>query len=88
MEDRTPDELVDALMERLRAEGAPAGTWLIDITASRRDLRRVVRRLADLGEELEDALAEARRIASETDLLLERLQAAVVREREQSSQPE
>jgi hypothetical protein len=80
MEQEERDSLLDDLMERLRTEGVPAGTWLIDLTASRRDLRRIDRRLADLGDELEEALTEARRVACETGLLLERLQAALVRE--------
>jgi hypothetical protein len=33
--------VVEALIERLREEGAPAGVWLIDITQARRALAGV-----------------------------------------------
>lgn len=43
-------ELLDALVERLRAEGAPAGTWLLEIEQAREALRAadsLLRRLSD-----------------------------------------
>jgi hypothetical protein len=50
MEDDDRNELLDALLARLKEEGVPQGTWLIEIALVREALRAadsVLRRLED-----------------------------------------
>jgi hypothetical protein len=76
--------LADALMERLRTEGAPAGTWLIEISSARSALRLAQDRAAALRDQLDSALADLVGAEQQVDLLLQRLQAALIRGHEQA----
>lgn len=49
MDDEERQGLLNALMERLRSEGAPAGVWLVEIDQARNQLATIdslLRRLA------------------------------------------
>jgi hypothetical protein len=51
MDERQREQLLEDLVERLREEGAPGGTWLLEIDAARGDLHRaddLLRRLRDV----------------------------------------
>lgn len=41
MDDRERQELLDALVDRLRSEGAPQGTWLVEIAQAREHVAAV-----------------------------------------------
>lgn len=41
MEERERDQLLEDLVARLRAEGAPEGSWLLDIDQARAALQQV-----------------------------------------------
>jgi hypothetical protein len=58
VDDRERDELVEALIQRLKVEGAPAGTWLVDIAQARRVLSASYYQVDELLERLQDALLE------------------------------
>lgn len=49
-------KLIEELVERLREEGAPTGTWLVDLTSVRRDLRAAFERTDALLQDLQEAL--------------------------------
>lgn len=47
------EELLDALTQRLRAEGAPRGVWLVEIAQARQALRAADALLIRLADALE-----------------------------------
>lgn len=49
-DDREREELVDLLVQRLQAEGAPQGIWLVEIAQVREALRRADQLLRRLSE--------------------------------------
>lgn len=61
MDEREREQIVEALVERLRIEGVPEGTWLVDITATRQALRDAFGVADDLLGRLQDALVDALR---------------------------
>lgn len=84
MERDDRSDLLEALVERLQAEGVPAGTWLIDISAVRTNLRRAANRAEDLRDEVDAVLTDLACAEHEADLLLERLQTALIRGHERA----
>jgi hypothetical protein len=74
--------LIDELVDRLRSEGAPGGTWLIDLTQVRQSLRLAQDQVERLRDEMDAALMVLSGAEREADLLLERLQAALIRAHE------
>jgi hypothetical protein len=54
MDDREREDLLDALVERLRREGAPAGEWLVDVMRA----RAAIGHLDELLRRLQAALLE------------------------------
>lgn len=49
--------LLDALMERLRAEGAPAGVWMVEIAQAREQLATIDSLLRRLASAIVDGLS-------------------------------
>lgn len=58
MDEQAREELIEELIVRLRTEGAPEGTWLIDLTAARQVARDAFELVDDLLARLEAALIE------------------------------
>lgn len=79
MDDRDRQELADALIERLRSDGVPRGVWLVDITTVRQRLRLAQDQAERLRDEMDAALMGLSGAEREADLLLERLQASLIR---------
>jgi hypothetical protein len=57
MEEREREQLIDDLLERLKAEGAPEGTWLLEID----EVREALRQADDILRRLRDAIITAAR---------------------------
>ncbi len=61
VDEREREELVDALLDRLRSEGAPAGAWLVDIAEVRRALQEADALLRRLQDAIMRGASESRR---------------------------
>lgn len=57
MDDREREELLDALIDRLRSQGAPQGVWLVDIAQARQALQAADSLLMRLHDALIDGLS-------------------------------
>jgi hypothetical protein len=58
LEPEERDELLEALLARLREEGVPAGAWLVDISKVRQALREADELLAELQRAIERGLRQ------------------------------
>jgi hypothetical protein len=56
--ERDTEALAAAIADALTRRGVPEGTWLIDITEARREVRRTAARVDDLLQRLQDAVVK------------------------------